>query len=98
MNLIVSELGVIKSYVSRTVYYIMADLIRVYGWRHFETFELWREPGSLRTKLLRRFGELPKVILFWGGYELLSAHEADLGTLESRKCAFVDDLHSTFLA
>jgi hypothetical protein len=94
MNLIVSELGVIKSYVSRTVYYIMADLIRVYGWKHFETFDLWREPGSLKTKLLRRFGELPKVILFWGGYELLSAHEADLGTLESRKCAFVDDLHS----
>jgi len=93
MNLIVSELEAVSTYVSREFHYIMSELIGVYGWRHVDTIELWDEPGPLKARLLRRFGELPAVILFWGGYELLGAHEREINSLESLKCAFADDLH-----
>jgi hypothetical protein len=71
----------------------MADLIDVYGWKHVETYELWNEPGDMKSKLWRRFGELPEVVLFWEGYDLLGKHEAELKSLDCRKCVFTADLH-----
>jgi len=94
VNLIVSELGALKTYVSREFYYIMADLIATYGWKHVETYELWSDQRPLKAKLLAWFGQLPEVMLFWGGYELLGPREAELRRVECLKCAFVDDLHT----
>lgn len=51
MKLIISEMSAWSRYVSREFYYVMADLIDNYGWKQIDTFELWRQPGSLRARL-----------------------------------------------
>ena len=93
MNLIISELIARSSYVSREFAYIVRDLIENYGWRHIETYDLLRDPRSLRSLLLNKFGELPETILFLEGYDLLSAREKEINGLDCHKCILCDDLH-----
>lgn len=93
MKLIVSELRGWKTYVSREFYHVMSDLIADYGWRHIETFKFWKGPGTVKDTLLREFGELPEVILFWETYNFLAAHVPDVLRLNCHKCILADDLH-----
>jgi len=93
MKLIVSQLAALRSYVSREFYYVMTDLMNHYSWRQIETHRLWDGPGTLGAKLLNEFGELPETILFWEGYEFLTAHEVDIRRLECHKFILADDLH-----
>src|SRR5262245_24069547 len=93
MKLIVSQLEALKRYVTREFYYIMADLTANYGWTQIETYELWNGAGTLRDRLLARFGELPEMILFWEAYEFLTAHASDICRLRCRKIIFTDDIH-----
>jgi hypothetical protein len=69
MKLIVSELEVLRTYVSREFYHVMRALITDFNWRHVETRELWNASENLRDTLLRHYDELPEVILFWEGYD-----------------------------
>jgi hypothetical protein len=93
MKLIISELIARSSYVSREFAYIIRDLIGNYGWRHIETYDLLRDPRSLKNLLLDKYGELPETILFLEGYELLSAREKEINELDCHKCILCDDLH-----
>lgn len=93
MKLLVSELGALKGYVSREFYYVMTELVTKYHWRQIDTFKLWNRQRTMRDSILDEFGELPEVILFWEGYEVLAAHAADVHQLECKKYIFADDLH-----
>ena len=93
MKLIVSELEALRSYVSREFYHVMADLITHFNWRQVEARELWDTSAPLRDTLLRLCGELPEIILFWEGYELLSRRALELQRLRCRKVILADDLH-----
>jgi hypothetical protein len=93
MKLIVSQLGALKGYVSREFYYVMSDLIADYNWKHIETMRLWHAPVSIERALLHEFGELPEVILFWEGYDLLSGRAHDFYRLDCRRVIMADDLH-----
>jgi hypothetical protein len=54
---------------------------------------LWNGAGDLRDTLLRKCDELPEVILFWEGYELLTARALEIQRLPCRKVILADDLH-----
>ena len=93
MKLIVSQLKALRRYVSREFHYVMTDLIRQFGWRQIEPHRIWQGHGSIKNKLLKEFGELPEIILFWEEYSLLNAHAPEIVQLKCRKCIFYDDLH-----
>lgn len=93
MKLIVSELEVLRTYLSREFYYVMSDLITHFNWRQIETWKLWDGVGSIKDKLFDEFGELPETILFWEGYEFLQARAYEICRLECHKVILADDLH-----
>ena len=93
MKLIVSNLESLRTYLSREFYFIMRDLISTHGWRHIEMCKLWNGAGTIRDKLIDEFGELPASILFWEGYELLSARAIEIYRLDCHKFILADDLH-----
>ena len=93
MKLIISQLEALKGYVSREFYYVITELMAAHNWKQIDTYELWRGPGSLKSKLLNNFGELPEVILFWEGYEFIWAHARQIGRLGCKKFILADDLH-----
>ncbi|MBC8031779.1 MAG: glycosyltransferase family 1 protein [Pyrinomonadaceae bacterium] len=93
MKLIISQLEALRGYVSREFYYVMTELMASYDWKQIDTYELWRAPGSLTSKLLNNFGELPDAILFWEGYEFVCAHTREIGGLDCKKFILADDLH-----
>lgn len=93
MKLLVSRFDALRTYVTREFYFIMRELISTYGWKHIETDDLWRGTGTVREKLLKVFGALPKTILFWEGYEYLCPHASEIYGLDCNKCVLTDDLH-----
>lgn len=93
MKLLVSGMEYLRRYVSREFHYTMRDLIRLYGWKQIDTWDLWHPRGSLEKRLLTEFEELPKVILFWEGYEFCCLSLKELKDLDCHKCFFADDLH-----
>ena len=94
MKLIISHLEVIRTYVSRELYFIQHDLITNHGWRHIESNSLQYRPGSLEHKLRTAFGELPEIVIFWEAYALVYRHCREMQGLKCRKFFFADDLHS----
>ncbi|MCM3905989.1 MAG: glycosyltransferase [Pyrinomonadaceae bacterium] len=93
MKLIVSELEVLRTYLSREFYYVMSDLITHFNWRQIETWKLWNGFGSIKSRLLDEFGELPETILFWEGYDFLNAYAKEIYLLPCHKVILADDLH-----
>jgi hypothetical protein len=93
MKLLVSELELWRRYVSREFYFVMAEMMANYGWRHIEAFKLWNGRGTIKSKLIEEFGEMPQVILFWEGYNYLFAQAAEVYRLDCHKFIFADDLH-----
>lgn len=93
MNLVVTHLGALSRYVSREFYYIINDLIAIYGWKQIDTDRLLTSPGTIKLTLLNEFGKLPDTILFWEGYDLLEARTSEVKDLECSKYIFADDLH-----
>ncbi len=93
MKLLISEMQALGRYLSREFHYTMTEMIRTHGWRQIETRELWSQRGSLKSRLLATFGELPSVILFWEGFDFFRSVLADLRDLPCTKCIFTDDLH-----
>ena len=93
MKLVVSHLETLRTYVTREFYYVTRELLEKYGWQHIEIFDWWNARGTLRDKLLYRFGEMPETILFWEAYEFLHAHAQEVYRLDCDKVFFTDDLH-----
>jgi len=91
MRLIVAELQAYSHYVSREFAYIMHELIAGYYWKHLEPSVLWGE--GMREKIVRHCGELPTLILFWGGEDFLCEHELQVENLATAKWFVADDLH-----
>lgn len=92
MKLIVSQLNALRTYVSREFYYIQSDLMHNHGWMQIETCRLWNA-STIQGVILENFGELPETILFWEGYELLSARSSEIYRLPCSKFVMADDLH-----
>ena len=92
MKLIISE-NAMSSYVSTQAYHIMKTLIEEYEWINIDRYRLWKEPGSLRDKLVGRLGRVPDVILLWEGYDFIAAHRQTLRRLDCYTCFFTVDLH-----
>lgn len=93
MKLIVSDLEVLRSYVSREFYHVMTDLITHFNWRHVETYKLATATGPIRDRLLAECHELPDTILFWECYNLLYPLAPEIYELPCRKVILADDLH-----
>ena len=93
MKLLISELEVLRTYVSREFYHVMRALITDFNWQHVETRELWNASRNIRDTLFHLGHELPEVILFWEGYELLTARALEIQQLPCRKAILADDLH-----
>ncbi|HWT03196.1 MAG TPA: glycosyltransferase [Pyrinomonadaceae bacterium] len=93
MKLIVSPLGALRGYVSREFFHVIKELIEKYGWRQMETRSLRDGRRTMKELLLREFGELPEVILFWEGYDTLTLNAVSLRQLDCRKYILADDLH-----
>lgn len=91
MRLIVAELDAYSRYVSREFAYIMQELIAAYGWKHLELSAF--SEGAIREMIVRHCGELPEVILFWGGEKFLCEHEREVEKLNTAKWFVADDLH-----
>jgi len=83
----------LSGYVSREFYYVMTDLINDYGWKQIDAMQLFNAGGAMKDELLNTLGELPEIILFWEGYEFLSARFSDIDRLKCHKLIFADDLH-----
>jgi hypothetical protein len=71
----------------------MRALITDFNWRHVEMRELWNGSRSIRDTLLDHCHELPEVVLFWEGYDLLTARALEIQRLPCRKAILADDLH-----
>lgn len=93
MKLLVSGMNALRTYISREFFYVMRDLIHVYGWKHVEPQALCERTGTLRTKLLNDLGEIPDVILLWEAWRVCAEFGQELTALSCRKCVFTDDLH-----
>jgi hypothetical protein len=93
MKLVVAQLGALRRYVSREFYYVIRELIDKHGWRHAETYSLRDGRRTMQELLLENFGELPEVILFWEGYDLLTHHALNIRRLECKRYILADDLH-----
>lgn len=93
MKLLVSELDVLRNYVSREFYHVMTDLITHFNWKHIETGQLMNASGSIKDRLLNHCYELPEIILFWEAYHVLARHAGEIYALPCRKVIWVDDLH-----
>lgn len=93
MKLLVSWMRELSGYVSREFYYIMHDLIHVHGWKQVEPPELANDAVSAKATLLKLFGEIPEVILFWEAYDLCISLQPTLMDLGCTRFMFVDDLH-----
>jgi hypothetical protein len=93
MKLMISELKDRSRYTSREAAYIIRELIDNYGWSQIETEYLHFSPGSLESLLLGKFGQLPKVVLFWEGYYLLKKRRREIEALDCDKYILCDDLH-----
>jgi hypothetical protein len=93
MKLIVSELEVLRNYVSREFYHVMTDLITHFNWRHVETDKLLHASGTMKDRLLAQCHELPETLLFWEAYHLLARHASEIYQLPCRKVIWADDLH-----
>jgi hypothetical protein len=93
MRLVVAELRAFSHYVSREFAWIMRELIQVYGWSHVEPSMLAEGPGTFEEKMVRRCGERPRVVLFWGGEGFLCAFKSQIEALRCAKWFVADDLH-----
>jgi hypothetical protein len=93
MKLIISELEDRTRYTTREAAYIIRGLINNHGWRQIETEELYYSPEPLESLLLRRFQELPEVLLCWEGYYLLNARRREIDSLDCSRYILCDDLH-----
>lgn len=91
MRLIVAELGAYSHFVTREFSYIIRELIEAYGWRHLKFSAL--RGGAMREQLARHCGDLPEVILFWGGEGFLCEHDREVKKLPASKWFVSDDLH-----
>jgi hypothetical protein len=91
MRLIVAELNAYSHYVSREFAYIMRELVAAHGWKLLEPSAF--SDVTMQEKIVRQFGELPEVILFWGGEEFLGEREGELKELDTAKWFVADDLH-----
>jgi hypothetical protein len=92
MRLVVAELRAFSHYVSREFAWIIRELIRVYGWSHVEPSILAEGPGTFEEKMVRRCGERPRVVLFWGGEGFLCAFKSQIAALRCAKWFVADDL------
>jgi hypothetical protein len=93
MKLIISPLAALDHYVSREFAFTIRELIETHGWRSLDFDELGDGSGSLGERILRKFDELPDVILFWEGYSFINRYARQLHALDCRKVVFADDLH-----
>jgi hypothetical protein len=93
MKLIVSPLRALRGYVSREFFYVMKELIGRYGWRQLETSSLRDGRRTMRELILEEYGELPEVILFWEGYDVLALHALNVRQLDCKRYILADDLH-----
>src|SRR5687768_4048003 len=93
MKCVVAQLSDLGRYVSREFYYVIRELIDSNGWRHSGSYSLREGRRTMKELLLEKFGELPEVILFWEGYELLAHHALNIRRLECRRYILADDLH-----
>jgi hypothetical protein len=93
MNLIVSHLEILRTYVTREFYFITTELMSKYDWKHIEITKLWNGSGTIRENIIEEFGELPETILFSQAYEFMEAHETDIKHLNCHKVFLADDLH-----
>jgi hypothetical protein len=91
MRLILAELDAFSRYVSREFAYIMHELIAAHKWTHLEPSAF--SGGRMREEIVRHCGELPEVILFWGGEKFLCEHERQVEELNTAKWFVADDLH-----
>jgi len=93
VKLVIAELRALRRYVSREFSYILGGLIEDHRWRQLDPFDLRNASGSMEDRLLRELGEIPEVVLFWEGYELLIAHAQAFQEMGCKKYIFADDLH-----
>ena len=94
MKLIIAELKERAGYTTREAAYIIRGLIDEHGWKQIETDELYYSSRPLESLLLSKFAELPKVILCWEGYYLLTARRREIDSLDCAKYILCDDLHA----
>jgi hypothetical protein len=93
IKLIISDLAVRGSYVTREAYHVMTELIEHHGWMHMETPDLASQPHSLRERMRERCGVVPDVVLFWEGYNLVTSAFVQLFQANFRVAIFCEDLH-----
>src|SRR5689334_14042900 len=93
MKLLVSWMHELSAYVSREFYYVMQELIQVYGWRHAEPPFLGGCTSTVKEYLLNAFGDIPDVVLFWETYDLVNFIVPALHDLGCRTALFADDMH-----
>ena len=93
IKLIISELAIRGSYVTREAYHVMRELIERYGWMHMETQHLTSQPLSLRERMREWCGAMPDVILFWESYHLVTSAFLQLFKADFGVVIYCDDLH-----
>jgi hypothetical protein len=94
VKLIVAPLRALGHYISREFAFTIRKLIDSYHWKQVEFSHLSRVRKPLKEALLAEFGELPRVILFWEGYDFVNSRAREILALDCLKAIFADDLHS----
>jgi hypothetical protein len=93
MKLVIAGLRALDGYVSREFSFIIRELIDQYGWKHLEFAALRHSGKPVADALQEACGELPRVVLFWEGYDFLCAHAREVRALPCLKGIFADDIH-----
>lgn len=93
LKVLISDMAALRRYVSREIYHVMEELVRVYGWHQVDTWELASSRTDLASELTRRYGRIPQILLFWGAYSLVNAHRDSIDALDCRKLFYAEDLH-----
>jgi hypothetical protein len=92
-KLMISDLAIRGSYVTREAYHIMKELIERYGWFHMETHHLASQSHCLQERMREQCGALPDVVLFWEGYHLVTSALLQLFNADFRVVIYCEDLH-----
>jgi hypothetical protein len=92
-KLMISDLAIRGSYVTREAYHIMKELIERYGWIHMGTHHLASQSHRLRERMREQCGALPDVVLFWEGYHLVTSALQQLFHADFRVVIYCEDLH-----
>lgn len=95
-KLLIAPVGELRRYVSREWWATFTLLVEAFGWECVDIEEVAPENASLPDIVRRRFGAMPRVVLFREGYPQILRYRAALLDAGARIYVLTEDIHIDF--